>query len=218
LRSCLNQGFRTIFSKSTPELGFFNRRREMDILLKELNSAPTFSVITGPPDSGKSRLMTELKKRLGDDDRPVLDINLRRVSFNSVSTLVSTLEGSTASWLEQFAKFAKRFELDASAYGFHIKMADVKDMPPISRLNHLLESFTAKLPPHTWWRGCRTPVFMIDEANELGTLTSVPEGKDALYNLFKWLIMNTKETQRFHVVLASSDSFFSQLGVQLHWR
>jgi len=180
----------------------------MEDLLGQLREQPAFNVITGPPDSGKSRLLTELKKKMLADDRPVLDINLRSVSFDSVSTLASTLEKRTASWLQQFAEVAKNLKLDAGAYGFQIKTSDEKAMPPITRLNDLLESLTTKLPPHTFWHGCKAPVFIIDEANELGTLTGVTEGEAALHNLFKWLVLNTKERRRFHVLLASSDSFF----------
>ena len=52
------------------------------------------------------------------------------------------------------------------------------------------------------------PVFMIDEANELNALKSHPYGHAAIHNLFKWLIMNIKELNKFHVILSSSDSFF----------
>ena len=52
-------------------------------------------------------------------------------------------------------------------------------------------------------------MFIIDEANELNVLTKHPDGQDALHNLFKWLVMNTKEQNCFHVILSSSDSFFN---------
>jgi len=67
-------------------MDFFNRSREMEDLLGQLREKPAFNVITGPPDSGKSRLLIELKNKLLADNRPVLDINLRSVSFDSVST------------------------------------------------------------------------------------------------------------------------------------
>ena len=51
-------------------------------------------------------------------------------------------------------------------------------------------------------------IFMIDEVNELAALTKDPDGQDALMNLFKWLILNTKELNRFHTLLVSSNSFF----------
>ena len=51
-------------------------------------------------------------------------------------------------------------------------------------------------------------IFIIDEANKLNALTKDPNGHDTILNLFKWLILNTKERGRFHTIFVSSDSFF----------
>jgi len=83
-----------------------------------------------------------------------------------------------------------------------------KSKLPIAKLNDLLGVFDGKLPPCTFWHGTKAPVFIIEEANELNKLTEQPDGHDALHNFFKWLVMNTKELNRFHVILSSSDSFF----------
>lgn len=141
---------------------------------------------------------------------PMLDINLRSVSFNSVETLVSTLEHKGRTWMDEFSRAAAYFELNAEGYGFHLSLGGVnrKKASPIAKLNNLLHSFEGKLPPHTFWYGEKAPLFIIDEANELGTLTKEKNGKAALHNLFKWLVLNTKERSRFHVLLSSSDSFF----------
>jgi len=81
----------------------------------------------------------------------------------------------------------------------------------LQKLNDLLWVFDGKLspPPHrTFWHGTKAPVFIIDEANELNKLTEQPDGHNALQNFFKWLVMNIKELNRFHVILSSSESFF----------
>ena len=63
-------------------------------------------------------------------------------------------------------------------------------------------------PPRTLWHGTKAPVFINDEANQLNKLTEQPvSGHDALHNFFKWLVMNTKELNCFHVILLSSESF-----------
>ena len=54
----------------------------------------------------------------------------------------------------------------------------------------------------------KAPLFIIDKANELRALSKDPDGSEALHNLFKWLVLNTKERSRFHVLFSSSDSFF----------
>ena len=85
---------------------------------------------------------------------------------------------------------------------------------PIVKLNSLLDGFSAKLPPYSFWFGTKTPVFIIDEANELNALKSHPNGHAVIHNLFKWLVMNTKELNKFHIILSSSDSF-SIYGYQI---
>lgn len=44
--------------------------------------------------------------------------------------------------------------------------------------------------------------------NELNALTRDKEGHTALKNLFKWVVQNTKEINRFHTLMISSNSFF----------
>ena len=78
----------------------------------------------------------------------------------------------------------------------------------MTRLNYLLELLGNKLPPQSFWYGRQTPILLIDEAHELNALVKDPDGHDALTNIFKWLVLNTKEVNRFHSVLVSSDSFF----------
>ena len=52
------------------------------------------------------------------------------------------------------------------------------------------------------------PIFVIDEANKLSALTKDSNSHDAILNLFKWLVLITKERGRFHTIFVSTDSFF----------
>ena len=181
-------------SRSRTGSTFFNRSREIDLLKTTLNSKPTLNVITGPVNSGKSILLTQIAESLKSQHVPVLDINLRSVSFNSVDTLVSTLEDKGNTWLQQFKKAAQYFKLDAKAYGFELSFGvAAEEVPPITKLNKLLQIFEDKLPPYTYWYGEKAPVLIIDEANELRALLKDPDGNEAVHNLFKWLVLNTKE-------------------------
>ena len=122
---------------------------------------------------------------------------------------MDTLKDATNSWLDQFKEVAQHFQLDAKVYGFEVKVKiEGPSSYPIRRLNDLLSKFEEKLPHFTFWHGRKIPVFIIDEANELRALLKDPHGHDAIHNFFKWLVLNTKEQRRFHVLLASSDSFF----------
>ena len=128
----------------------FNRSREMDLFKNALQDKPTFSVITRPVNSGKLYLLTESTYSLRRQHIPVLDINLRSVSFNSVDSLVSILEDKGNIWLKQFQKATKYFNLNTKAYGFQFSIGVAgQKIPPIVRLNKLLHLFKAKLPPHT---------------------------------------------------------------------
>ena len=69
-----------------------------------------------------------------------------------------------------------------------------------------------QVTPHIFWHGTKASIFIIDEANELNALKRKPDGHDALHNLFKWLVMNTKELNCFHVILSSGD-----IGGKLCW-
>lgn len=181
----------------------------MDLLLKGLNGKPNFNIITGPVNSGKSLLLLKLQEKLESAHVPVLNINMRQISFNSVDTLVSTLVSGMDSWFKKFKEAVENTKIDASLYGFQLHAELEKgSVPPITKLNILFAAIQDKLPPHTFWYGARAPVFIVDEANELSAITKATDGNDSLHNFFKWLILNTKEKNRFHVLLASSDSFF----------
>ena len=65
------------------------------------------------------------------------------------------------------------------------------------------------LPTRTLLRGKQNPILFVDEANRLRTLLRYADCQLALETFFEWLVMNTKEKQNFHVVLAGSDSFFN---------
>ena len=178
----------------------------MDLFKNALQNKPIFSVITGAVNSGKSTLLTELTHSLRRQHIPVLNINLRSVSFNSVD---STLEDKGNTWFKQFKKAAQYFKLNAKGYGFQLSIGVAgQEIPPIVKLNKLLHLFEAKLPPHTFWHGAKAPLFIIDEANELRALSKDPNGNEALHNLFKCLVVNTKVRSRFHILFSSSDSFF----------
>ena len=134
---------------------------------------------------------------------------MRSTTFDDVESLASSIETGLTSWLKQFTVVAKNLHLSGEGYGVKFDASLPKTgNTPLQRLNKLLESMNEKLPSHSWWRGTQTPILFIDEANELNALLKDPLGQSALTNLFKWFVLNTKQKYRFHVVLASSDSFF----------
>ena len=191
-------------------MGFFNRKEEIEALRNVLKSDTQLSVITGPVNSGKSLLLRKIIHDMRKTKVPVLYINLRNVSFNSVNSFITVMEEHLDSWLRQQFKAARKYRLNASAYGlnFRLERIEGKDLPVLTKLDLLFQKISARLPPRNFWGKVQLPIFVIDEANELSALMKDPDGQDALINLFKWMVLNTKEINRFHAMLVSSDSFF----------
>jgi AAA+ ATPase superfamily predicted ATPase len=75
----------------------------------------------------------------------------------------------------------------------------------------LLTEIALALPKWNIWDNsyASPPILIIDEANLLSQLgDSLKKGEILLKAFFNWLVMNTKQENRFHVFLTSSDSFF----------
>ena len=204
---CILKGSRTVHT-SVDE--FFNRKQELESVYTLLKSDPRFSVIMGPVNSGKSLLLTKVLQDLKQKDKtPILDINLREISFDSVDSLVTTLDAKLGSWMKDFAVAARHHKISVGAYGISFDWKLTSEvLKPITKLNRVFNKISAKLPPQTFWGRHQRPIFVIDEANELQALTADLDGHTALINLFKWLTLHTKELHRFHTLLISSDSFF----------
>ena len=183
----------------------FNRSREVELLSQLLMSSPKLSVVTGPVNSGKSRLMEHVIAHLpkkSDRHVPVHNSNLRQGTYNSVESLVDSLSSDMKTWLTSIKEAIG--DVSVSAVRFHLTRG-----PPLDRLNSLLRNIAKELPPYSILRGKHIPVFFIDEANRLRSLLCDKDGQAALESLFQWFVLHTKEKRHFHVVMASSDSFYN---------
>ncbi|CAG8761416.1 uncharacterized protein OCT59_016543 [Rhizophagus irregularis] len=75
----------------------------------------------------------------------------------------------------------------------------------------LFNKIACALPNQNLWKSYNIPppILVIDEANLLNRLSyNSVEGTILLKTFLDWLVLNTKQTSHFHVVLTSSDSFF----------
>lgn len=82
----------------------FNRSREVERLSQLLMSSPMLSIITGPVNSGKSKLLDHVLTRLSEKATrgiPVYSINLRQGTYNSVQSLVDSLSADMKTWWTQ---------------------------------------------------------------------------------------------------------------------
>jgi hypothetical protein len=199
----------TRIEEPLPGDSFFNREREVRAVRGVLRSPPQLSVFTGPVNSGKTSLLLKNLKEEADSGRAVLHLDLRDQTFQTVEGFVPALEQEFTSWRDQFVAVAKDVNIDLEALGVKTNVSlKSSQRREIDRLNELFKKMSNQLPSGNIWRGWKTPILFIDEANELQTLLKDPDGHGALLSLFKWMVRNTKQISRFHIVLASSDSFF----------
>jgi len=159
----------------------FNRKREIQCLSQVLMSRPQCSVITGPVDSGKTRLLEHLlvevpnkMTHLRTHPTPVCSINLRKGNFYAVQSLVDSLSIDMGLWLHKVTKWisgTKPSEVAATTidtggrYSPSIIYATTNDelgsvrfrleksTTPSDSLNKLLRDVADRLPSRTFLRG-----------------------------------------------------------------
>ena len=189
------------------DFDMFNHLREVETLYQVLLSAPKLTVITGPINSGKSKLVDHVVTNLYKKTKvPVHTINLRQGTLNTVESLVDSLSSDKmGTWLG-----AVKQAIDAVSISFvKVHFTQVNSIPfhtPIERLHMLLLKLAEKFPSYS---GKQQPVIFFDEANRLKSLLCDRDGQAALESLLQFLVMHTKEKKQFHVIMATSDSFFT---------
>lgn len=195
------------------DLDMFNRNREIECLSRLLVDKPQFSILTGPVDSGKTRLVERLLQELPSKSThpmPICSLNLRKGTFYTVRSLVESLSIDMGTWLHRVWK-SMDFEISAGQdESVSLQLSSRRNTSPTDSLNILLKQVANGLPSRTLLRGKQCPVLFVDEANRLRTVLRDSDGQSALESFFEWLILHTKEKQQFHVLMASSDSFFNR--------
>ena len=135
---------------------------------------------------------------------PVHSVNLWQGTYNSVESLVESLSSDVRTWVDAI----KESVSEVSMSQVRVKV-NLNKGTPLDRLNYLLQSIARELPAYSILRGKRPPIFFIDEANRLRSLLCDKDRQAALESLFQWFVLHTKEKRHFHVLMASSDSFFN---------
>jgi hypothetical protein len=159
--------------KTDPRL-FFNHDAEIAELRTIFYGAPKFTVVLGPPSTGKTRLVNRVLSSLKADGTPefhALNINLRGVALNNGNQFWEHLvrKSRFASVADKawalFAEAASMIRsLQLSAAGLEVDMQE-SNIP----LKYNLDSLSAAVP--VWNGGTDIPfVLVIDEANALKSL------------------------------------------------
>lgn len=202
----------------TSEADFFNRAKEIRDIRAILDNDPGCTVVLGGPSSGKTRL---LKHVLSSEEYAPIILDLRDSPVNNYQQLMQYLMMQVPVWAnlsDLMGKIASNVKQYVA--GTEITVGDATLKLPanwpskeltVTDFAQVLSVLKSALPTWTLLTGSqRKPVLFIDEANLLGALSKAAndEGAVALHNLLRWCVSNSKQERRFHVVFASSDSFF----------
>lgn len=193
---------------------FFNRKREIELCLDHLKGKPAvISVFTGPPDSGKTALLKHVLDQ--QEDRPVVSIDMRAHAFNNAEAFLMSMESTLAPWYSSIKKYGDKL-VSSTTMTFPFAELDLSklytpdlELTPMLKVEKIFNFIIANTPDFSFWTGqFKSPIFFIDEANKMDSLTKTDIGKEALLSLLNFFVKCTKQDHRFHVVLASSDSFY----------
>ncbi len=220
--SCISNALRTgrvvrYITQVTHEKIFFNRKRELDMFSSAFNADPELHVVLGPPSTGKTALIREVVMNKGNFKPLFLDC--RSGQFDSPKNLYNSISMQFKPFFKERKELLKKIlpETDLKAkfsyfFELNFKIFDKKEKEiTSSSVSELLIEIARALPKWNIWHGdyAPPPILIVDEANLLSQLgDSSKEGAVLLKSFLNWLVMNTKQENRFHAVLTSSDSFF----------
>ncbi|RIB12848.1 hypothetical protein C2G38_2199567 [Gigaspora rosea] len=224
--SCISNTLRTgrvarYITQVTREKFFFNRKRELAKFKNAFSSDPELHVVLGPPSTGKTALIHEVTSK--DDFNPLF-INCREGQFDTprriYDSISSQFEPFFKKYTNHFKKLLERGEVSYMINDIHLKVKPFGGNPfriTSNDVTKLLDNISNALPNWTCWSGydIPPPILVIDEANMFNQLGSSEKGKLLLKSILNWMVVNTKEKGRFHIVLTFSDSFFFNWIVNL---
>ena len=82
----------------------FNRCKQIEFLSRVLVDKPQFSIVTGPIDSGKTRLIEKVLQEIPPKNNmnvPICPVNLRKGAYYTVASLVDSFSQEMSSWLDR---------------------------------------------------------------------------------------------------------------------
>ena len=195
-----------------PEPFFFNRDREIESFTNIFSGEPSLSVILGPPSCGKTALIRKVVKDTRVEDAPRFHpviLDGRGGQFHSVENVYFSLSGQFDEFADRAMKKLDKFEIDLT--GLRISYSQDKDKDKKIIVSDLFDKISSKLPNWSFWSGrdVPSPILVVDEVNLLGQFGENSADSKWFIKIFlDWMVKNTKQEQRFHVVLTTSDSFF----------
>ncbi|KAJ3078297.1 hypothetical protein HK102_004599 [Quaeritorhiza haematococci] len=224
----LSARFHRFYGTSTNinSVPFFNRKVQVNALTEILHGPPRFTVILGPPSSGKTALVRHVVNQKGVDNKPLfqsLSLDLRGVDVTNAdvfkrafvrATLFSSLRELVAGrWTVHVE--AQVFDSESRTFDprlrtsveFSSQTASTKTTPP-NTVSELFADIVKQLSPYHTLYGQLPPVFVVDEANEFKTLAETD--KAVFQDLLRFIVKVSKQESLMHVVFTTSDPFFME--------
>ncbi|KAA1079162.1 hypothetical protein PGT21_002008 [Puccinia graminis f. sp. tritici] len=184
---------------------FYNRPREVKELVIRLKDEPTFTVLLGPPSSGKTalaRAVTSLRRADQTPEFHPLTIDLRAAdtmkngSFLNAFLLQGQRHAIEGGWWNKWLS-----GLEVSAGGVSAKFGN-KTVFPASAGN-IFDDLATQLKPWDLVHGGRPPIIVVDEANFFKRIED-----DTTQAFLDFAVRITKQEMKMHIIFTSSDSFF----------
>jgi AAA+ ATPase superfamily predicted ATPase len=197
----------------------FNRKHEFVNFTNAFSQGtiPEIHVVLGPPSSGKTALIREITTK---GNFSPLFIDGRYGHLYSPTRLYDSIFMQFKSFFNKQEKFLNEIlktEIKEKIPYFsslEIRLFSEKQKEKITSSGDVcmfLSEITHDLPTYNSWNfyNIPPPILIIDEVNMLTSqIGSSKEGEFFLKSFLNWLVSNTMEEKRFHVVLTTSDSLF----------
>lgn len=199
---------------------FFNREMEIAELKQKFYGPPRFTVMLGPPSTGKSRLINQVLSSLradGTREFHALKINLRGLESNTRNA--SAVDDAWRSFVEMSSRIDS---IEMSSLKFGVLQGSNQN-----KYQELVDSLVQAVP--VWTKGSDRPyILVVDEVNSLKTLANNDDSvsycgsciclsffhafvfKKSFRDFMEFAIKASKEQGRLHVVFACSDSLFQK--------
>ncbi|KAA1093227.1 hypothetical protein PGT21_029058 [Puccinia graminis f. sp. tritici] len=185
---------------------FYNRSLEVEHLTTRLKAPPQFTVLLGPPSSGKTALARHVATQTRLNNTPEfhpLIIDLREVNTSEKGSFLNAFidDGLRTAVRDTFWGFMSNVA-EVAALGVSANLCDSHPSP--QKAATVFRELGSRLKPFSLsHHGERPPVLIIDEANAFKQIDDEATGA-----FLSFAVRITKQESKMHVIFTSSDSFF----------
>ena len=172
-----------------------------------LERRPTFNIVTGSNDTGKTALINHVLSNVVDQKK-LFQIKLNFRDFQCLNSNELALKIKMAipsNYKEKLTNLIPNIE-EIVYQDLSVKFFEPKENK--ESLSDVLQSLKKSIPSFSIWKGKLLPVLYMDEVNAIEHLSMDETGENAIEHLLRWIVGVTKEDPKFHVIFGTSDSLF----------